>query len=220
VTTSAELAEVIRKIVARESALGEDWMGNTLLIADDPDFGGDFVASSETVFGALPSGSPVVRGYFSVDGLEASRARLVDGLNAGTGFVNYVGHGGYDQLADESLLMSSDASLLTNELRPSVMTAMTCLSGNASLPGYSAIGETLVRQQGGGLVALWAPTGMSQDEPAALLATEFYKAVFDARTERLGDAIGSARKAYRQSGGPDFMLSIYNLLGDPALRIR
>jgi hypothetical protein len=220
VTTSGEFAEVIRKIVARESALGEDWMGNTLLIADDPDFGGDFVASSETVFGALPSGSPVVRGYFSVDGLEASRARLVDGLNAGTGFVNYVGHGGYDQLADESLLMSSDASLLTNELRPSVMTAMTCLSGNASLPGYSAIGETLVRQQGGGLVALWAPTGMSQDEPAALLATEFYKAVFDARTERLGDAIGSARKAYRQSGGPDFMLSIYNLLGDPALRIR
>jgi|CXWL01.1.fsa_nt_gi uncharacterized repeat protein (TIGR01451 family) len=220
VTTSGEFAEVIRKIVARESALGEDWMGNTLLIADDPDVGGDFVASSEAVFAALPTGSPVVRGYFSVDGFGGTRAKLVDGLNAGTGFVSYVGHGGYDQLADESLLMSSDAPLFTNLLRPSVMTAMTCLSGNTSLPGYSTIGETLVRQEGGGIVALWAPTGMSQDELAAPLAAEFYKAVFDEGTERLGDAVESSRKAYRQSGRPDFMLSIYNLLGDPAMRIR
>jgi uncharacterized repeat protein (TIGR01451 family) len=220
VTTSGELAEVIRKIVARESALGEDWMGNTLLIADDPDVGGDFVSSSEGVFAALPPGSPVVRGYFTLDGFGGTRAKLVDGLNAGTGFVSYVGHGGYDQLADESLLMSSDPPLFTNELRPSVMTAMTCLSGNTSLPGYSTIGETLVRQHGGGLVALWAPSGMSQDELAAPLAAEFYRAVFDEGTERLGDAVESSRKAYRQSGRPDFMLSIYNLLGDPALRIR
>lgn len=220
VTTSDELAEVIRKIAAREAALGEAWMPKTLLLADDADEAGDFVASLEGVASVLPLGTSVVRAYFTTDGVLGSRNKLINGINAGTGFVSYFGHGGFDQLAGESVLTTWDAPLLTNALQPAVMTAMTCLVGNSSLPGASSLGEALVRQAGGGLVAMWGPSGWSENHLAEPLANEFYRAAFDPGTERIGDAVTASRKAYRDSGRPAWMLSIYNLLGDPALRLR
>ncbi len=220
VTTNAELAEVIRKIIAREAALAEPWLHSALLLADNADDGGDYAASSEAVAATLPADLPVVRGYFESQGVDESRIRLLDALNAGTGYVSYFGHGGFDQLADESLFTSVDAPLLTNAQRPAIMTAMTCLAGSSGLPGYSSLGEVLVRQQDGGAAALWAPSGMSENHLAQPMATEFYRAAFDPSVVRLGDAIRTARKAYRQSERPAFMLDLYNLLGDPAMRIR
>jgi hypothetical protein len=35
----------------------------------------------------------------------------------------------------------------------------------------------------------------------------------------LGDAILQAFRAYRNTGGPSYVLDIYTLLGDPALRM-
>jgi uncharacterized repeat protein (TIGR01451 family) len=220
VTTNAELAEVIRKIIAREAALTEPWLHSALLLADNADDGGDYAASSEAVAATLPADLAVVRGYFESQGVDESRVRLLDALNAGTGYVSYFGHGGFDQLADESLFTSVDAPLLTNAQRPAIMTAMTCLAGSSGLPGYSSLGEVLVRQEDGGAAALWAPSGMSENHLAQPMATEFYRAAFDPRVVRLGDAIRTARKAYRQSERPAFMLDLYNLLGDPAMRIR
>ena len=220
VTTSEELAEVIRKTVAREAAIGESWMQQALLLADDPDEAGNFVASLEGVASVLPPATPLVRAYFTTDGVSGSRAKLINGINSGTGFVSYFGHGGYDQFAGESVFTTWDAPLLTNALRPAVMTAMTCLVGNSSLPGSSSVGEALVRRPGGGLVALWGPSGWSENHLAEPLANEFYRAAFDSGTARIGDAVNASRKAYRASGRPAWMLSIYNLLGDPALRLR
>jgi|CXWL01.1.fsa_nt_gi hypothetical protein len=219
VTTSEEFAEVIRKIVAREAAIGESWTQQALLLADDPDEAGNFVASLEGVASALPLGTPLVRAYITTDGVFGSRAKLINGINSGTGFVSYFGHGGYDQFAGESVFTTWDAPLLTNALRPAVMTAMTCLVGNSSLPGASSVGEALVRRPGGGLVALWGPSGWSENHLAEPLANEFYRAAFDPGTARIGDAVKASRKVYRASGWPAWMLSIYNLLGDPALRL-
>lgn len=220
VTTNDELSEVIRKIIARETALGEAWLEKTLLLADNPDEAGDFVASLEGVASSLPVGTPLVRAYFTIDGVWGSRAKLINGINGGTGFVSYFGHGGFDQLAGESVLTSWDAALFTNAQQPAVMTAMTCLAGNSTLPGASGLGETLVRQPGGGLVAMWGPSGWSENHLAEPLANEFYRAAFAAGNVRLGDAVNASRQVYRESGRPAYMLSIYNLLGDPALRLR
>jgi hypothetical protein len=134
--------------------------------------------------------------------------------------VSYFGHAGFDQLADESLLTSSDAGSLTNIDRPAVLTAMTCLAGNSGLPGYPVIGESLLRQQGGGIVAMWAPSGMSENDLAGPLATGFYGALFGPESSRIGDAVISSQRTYRASNLPLYMLSIYNLLGDPAMRVR
>ncbi|MBX7186324.1 MAG: carboxypeptidase regulatory-like domain-containing protein [Vicinamibacteria bacterium] len=222
VTTSSELAEVIRKIVARENALalGESWVRSTLLVADNADEAGNFLESSEGLSGLVPGGDALTRAYLSVDGAAGARRSLIDGINQGTGVVSYFGHAGFDQLADESLLTSTDAAAFTNAERPAVLTAMTCLAGNSGLPGYSAIGETLLRQEGGGVVALWAPSGMSENDLATPLADAFYAAFYSEESSRIGDAVNASRRAYKTSHLPVYMLSIYNLLGDPAMRVR
>jgi uncharacterized repeat protein (TIGR01451 family) len=219
VTTTDELTQVIGKIQAREAALSEPWVRSGLLAADDVDAGGDFPLSSEGVAAWLPADLPLTRAYIATAGTAQARSVLLAGINQGTGVVSYFGHAGYDRFADEGLLTNADAPALTNTDRPTIMTAITCLAGNAALPGYPALGELLVRAPGGA-VALWAPSGMSENDLADPLAQRFYAALFGGRSERIGEAVAAARRGYRQDGLPSYMLSIYNLLGDPALRVR
>ena len=40
------------------------------------------------------------------------------------------------------------------------------------------------------------------------------------RHERLGDALTAAQKAYAETGLMPELISVYHLLGDPAMRIR
>jgi hypothetical protein len=213
---------VIRKIKARESALDldEPWLRNTLLVADDADDAGDFPLSSERVASLVPPGVPLARAYISLVGAAQARSDLIGAMNGGTGAVSYIGHAGFDQLADEPLLTSADVGGLTNRDRPTVMTAMTCLAGNSALPGYSVIGESLLRQDGGGVAAFFGPSGMSENDLADPIASGFYEALFAPESERIGDAVNSSRRAYEAGDLPLYMLSIYNLLGDPAMRLR
>jgi hypothetical protein len=46
------------------------------------------------------------------------------------------------------------------------------------------------------------------------------EAVFRAGHERLGDAVLASQSAYAASGAFPELLTIYHLLGDPALRLR
>lgn len=221
VATTAELSEVIRKIGARETALalGEPWLKNTLLVADNTDEGGDFGQSSETVAPLVPADSPLLRSYISMNGQAQVRTTLLDALNTGTGLVNYFGHAGFDYLADELLLKTQDVPTLLNRDRPSLMFALTCVVGNSSLPGYATLGEELVRQEGG-LAALFAPSGMSENDLATPLARGLHTALRAEGPLRIGDVVNAARKSYKRDNLPLFMLSIYNLLGDPAMRVR
>jgi hypothetical protein len=221
VATVAELAEVTAKIQARESALAEEWVWSALLAADDPDAAGNFTQSSETVAARIPAETALQRAYMSAGNSGPARGQLLSALNAGTGLVSYFGHAGYGQLADEGLLTNADVPTLVNADRPTVLTAMTCLAGNSSLPGYSALGELLLRHPGGGAAAVWAPSGMSENELAEPLGEALYAALYTGRkVERLGDAVAVARRVYRNRDLPAYMLAIYNLLGDPAMRLR
>ena len=97
---------------------------------------------------------------------------------------------------------------------------MTCLAGSFSIPGFDSLGEQLVLQQGGGSIATWAPTGLSLNGPAVILDEEFFHAVFSEKTKILGDAVLNALEGYAYSDNAPYILDIYILLGDPALRIR
>ncbi len=217
VTTAGELAEMIRKIQAREAAREEPWARSVLLVADDPDNAGNFPRSSEGVAARLSGGTSISRAYLSVHGLAGVRNALLGGIDQGTGDVVYFGHGGYDRLADEGVLTSADVPALANADRPTVLVAMTCLAGSSALPGYPTLGELLLRQPGGGAAAVWAPSGMSENDLAEPLAEAFF-GQRQGRAARLGDAVVLARRAYRAAQHPAYMLSIYNLLGDPAMR--
>lgn len=218
-SSAAELAQMIRKIQVREGASGSSWLNRVLMVADNADDAGNFPADSEGIAAMMPAGSQVERIYLSVHG-AAARSMLIDGINEGAGTINYIGHAGYVVLADEGMLWSWDADDLVNAERPPVMTAMTCLAGNFALPWIPSIGEALVRKEAAGLAALWAPTGLSQNEFAVVLARGYYQAVSSGGdVTRIGDAIQASLRAYERTVGPSYMLAIYTLLGDPAMRL-
>jgi hypothetical protein len=101
------------------------------------------------------------------------------------------------------------------------MTAMTCLVGNFSDPYQVILTEALLLKANAGVAATWAPTGLSVDAQASILNTEFYKAFFRSGLKpAIGDVARQALSAYKSTGSMPFMMDIYNILGDPALRMK
>ncbi len=64
-----------------------------------------------------------------------------------------------------------------------------------------------------------APLGTSWNTPAQRLHLAMLDELFSGRHSRLGDAMLDAQKRYLESGSFPELLSIYHLLGDPALRL-
>ncbi|MGD2085470.1 MAG: C25 family cysteine peptidase [Candidatus Aminicenantes bacterium] len=220
VLTAAELQDFIDKISAYEYA-GGAWTNKIIMTADNPDSGGDFPVDSNYLAGLIPSGYTVDKIYLDdFSNVNEAKQKILAGFNNGALLVNYIGHAGLDRLASEGMLKSSDVSSLQNGDMLPIMTAMTCIVGRYSIPGYDTLSEVLLLKDNGGAVAVWAPTGASLNSLARMLAEEFFQAVFLGQEKTLGSAVLKAMENYALSGAPPFMLKIYNLLGDPALEIK
>jgi hypothetical protein len=157
-----------------------------------------------------------------LDSLSAPAAHdaIVAAFQTGTNYVQYVGHGGLDRFADESLLANSDVSALTNGGRAPFVAALTCAVNRFELPQYPALGEELVRRADGGATAVFAPSGLGYHGAAREFAIRLASTVYRQGTERVGDILLSAEREYVGAGGDAELLRIYNLLGDAALRLR
>jgi uncharacterized repeat protein (TIGR01451 family) len=215
-TSAAELERLIAKIRLWEASAGAPWLGHWLFVSDNADVGGDFPRDADDLSKLVPAQTLVERIDVSRQGGAGARAALLAGLQDGAGRVFYVGHGGYDILAEEGLLRSEDVDGLQNP--PTLLVAMTCLVNNFALPGDPTLGERLVRKDVGGSVAVWAPTGLSVDELAVRLGASFMVAA-KREDARLGDAISEATNEYRAASLPPYLPSIYVLLGDPAMKL-
>jgi hypothetical protein len=214
--SNEELYAQIIKIIGFENNQ-ESWKQNVTLVADNNDEAGDFHAASDQLESLL--GAEYQREKIYLGELPKAEARqgLIDAINAGSGLINFVGHGGAERVTAEGLLLKWDVPALTNEDRPNVMVALTCSLGRFEMPGYNSLGEDLVRHDGGGSVAVWAPSGLSIHARATALGEAFFEAVYQDGVGVMGDAILQANESY---GSEDAWLSyIYNLMGDPALRL-
>ena len=211
--TPGELRAMVTKIIAYERSRGE-WRKRVLMVADNSDGGGNFPRESDDLARLLPKRYAVDRVYLSQSPLEEARRRLISGLDAGTVMTCYMGHGGMGQWAHEGLLTSGDVGALSNGSRLPVVVALTCLCARFAFPGYDCIGEAFVVKPGGGAVALWGPSGMSQNDEAKGLGGGFIQAALGRPGNRLGDAILSATAKGSETS------KTYNLLGDPALKLR
>jgi hypothetical protein len=215
VLSAAELDAYTAKLAAYESAAPAGWTGTAVMASDAPDRGADFAADSGEVAGQLAPSYAVSRIDLTTAPLADARAQLLGAIGAGTAFVNYMGHGALDRLSAGGLLTSADVPGLANGARLPVMTAMTCTINRFEVPGIPALGEMLVKSGGGGAAAVWGPTGLSANGEAKLLAERFYHA----DDARLGDRLLRAIAEFRTLGGNPDLPRIYDLLGDPALRL-
>jgi hypothetical protein len=216
--TSEELDALIGKITAYETASG-DWKNRVLMLADNPDDGGNFPTDSDAVADILPPEYTAEKIHLSEHTVGEARQMVQDNINNGAFLLNYIGHAGLDRLAQEGILLSSDVESLDNGARLPVMTAMTCSVGRFGIPGYDSLSERLVLHPYGGTIAAWAPTGLSLNELAVILDKEFFCAIFEDEEKILGEMVLRTLEDYAWAGKPRFMLDIYNLLGDPALQM-
>jgi Peptidase family C25 len=216
--TSAELAAYADKIARYED--GEPGPLGLALVADDPDGAAAFGAQSAALGALVGSRLSTLSLDLGQLPLPALRDQLFAALAAGTGAVNYFGHGGSAGLADEGIATVADLPALAAGEHPTVLTGLTCTLNRFELPGYLGFGEGLVMTPDGGAAAVWAPSGLSYHGEAAILGRAFYRRLLDPQPPLLGDAVRGALADYAAAGALPEMLAIYNLLGDPALQVR
>ena len=215
-SSAAQVADVVAKTLAYEGdQKPEAWASRALFVADDKQT--DFQKISDSLAAeALPSSYQVEKVYLgqTSDPHEA----VVKAIDDGVGLVTYVGHGSMNVWAQEKILSIDDASKLRNEALPFMMT-MSCLVGYFHHPQASSMGEELLFNPHGGVVAALVPTSESLASDQSQLATEVYKHLFsDAPT--VGEAIMLGKQDLQvEDNMMQDLIETFTLLGDPALRL-
>jgi uncharacterized repeat protein (TIGR01451 family) len=215
---AAELSSMIAKIIAHEEAFDQPWQQQIVLAADQADSGGDFPVASEKLADLAEPDLAVNRVYMNELPVTNARTQLVGHFYSGAGVIHYTGHGGQNNFSAENLLRAVDVNALTNTNQPLVV-ALSCLVGRFEAPGVDSLGELFMRRSAGGAVAVWGPSGLSHNDPAVELAQAFYRSLLDEGAGALGPAVLSAQQTVHDQLSGDDTFVMYNLLGDPALRL-
>jgi uncharacterized repeat protein (TIGR01451 family) len=211
-----EMENLIDKIVIFEAGAVKRF----ITAVDRPDDGGNYPADSDDIAAFVSPNYPVKKIYLSDYALDTARQLLINEINAGASFMNYVGHGAVDRLSGSGLLMTSDVADLTNATGLPVVTALTCVVGQFALPGYDSLSEALLNRDGGGAVAVLAPSGLAFNDNSVTFGKMFYRNIFEKGQTVLGNAVLNAFKEYDTIYSGSFILDTYNLQGDPALKLQ
>jgi hypothetical protein len=216
--TVEEAAALVRKQLDWEDS-GQDLLGPAALVADNPDAGGDFEADVADIEASFLRGREVARLLVRERG-AATRDAIRGAFDGGLSLASYVGHGGAAVWASENVLNSWDAASLLAQPRQPLLLTLNCLNGYFVAPGYDSLAEAFLKVEGRGAIAAVSPSGLSLDAPAHAFHRALMTQLTSGAHARLGDALVAAQKAYAGTGAMPELLSVYQLLGDPALRIQ
>lgn len=217
--TSTELTAMIDKIKTYERQFGSAWQNELVLAADTSDIAGDFPAVNAAFEALAEPDYPVENIDLNTTETTNARARLLTRFETGAGIIHYTGHGGANNLSSKELLTSSDVHSMTNANTPPVVIALSCLIGRYESPGSAGLGETLMRKSDGGAVAVWSPSGLSMNTAASALGDAFYQNLLVDGDGTLGLAVLQAHRDLAITPAARDTVAVYNLLGDPALRL-
>ena len=219
VKSAGELNGLIDRMMAYETSVSVAGLPAALLLADQPDAGGDFIQDSDTLAAAV-AGSLTVRKVYNTGGGTTGMSGLVrEALKAGVTWWNYLGHGGRDRMGTDYVTISDVPGLNFGGVAP-LVTGMTCAMGQFALPGLDCLGEALLLKNASGPLAIWSPSGFSANYQASQLNRLFAEELTYARRgDRLGDVLRRSRDRFLANGGDAITTEFYNLLGDPALKV-
>jgi hypothetical protein len=208
VRTLAEAGVLISKILKYATSTPKQ---SVLLVSDATD-GFNFEQASTLLRPLVPANVQVEEIKRGQEG-EAAKAHLLEALRNGQKIINYAGHGSIN-LWRGNLLTSEDARALTNSENLPLFVMMTCLNGYFNDPLLDSIGESLMKAEQGGAVAVWASTGLTEPEPQSLMNQSFFKLIGEKRT--LGDATNRAKYL-----SPDLdVRRTWILFGDPTMQLK
>lgn len=214
-----EARTLVEKIVAFESSGQTLTQGPAVLVADNPDVGGDFESSALEV-APLLAPTHTVETIFLRELGGATRPAIAAALDRGAALVSYLGHGGIAVWASENIFNNQDVATLAPQAQQPVLLTIDCLNGYFHFPFLNSLAEELLKAPDRGSIASFSPSGLSLHDPADLFHRALIQEITSGHHERLGDAVFAAQADFAQTGVFPELLSIYNLLGDPALKIR
>jgi hypothetical protein len=147
----------------------------------------------------------------------AAREDFIARVDQGNWFVDYIGHGSDQVLADEQVFRSSDIGRLTNASRPSLFGFFSCTVGKFDALGQEGLAEQLLKTPGAGAAASIAATEEVFPEESTGLNDEFVDQLFP-RKPRV-DSTSTVGAAYQRAKNLHVNVSVrkYVLLGDPGL---
>lgn len=212
VSTNAELLSYVDKLRDHTDAADDDPI---VFVADAVDgMGTNFGQASDEARRPVHA-LPKERLHMDEIGPQATRDGLIEAWTGGTPLVNWVGHGGFDQLSGAGVITAGDAPALVHDGRLPVLVAMTCTINRFEVGGIAEpLGSALTRQDDGGALAVWSATGLSNHDNARELQRTFIQLAATSPQLRLGDLIVQTLAAH-----PSATAGIYVLLGDPAIAL-
>jgi hypothetical protein len=212
VRTVEEADTVISKIIGYERSS----KSNVALLVADMNDGFNFEGASEEVRALLPSSITVrkiFRGDFSSD--AQAKQKLLRGINQGSLLVNFIGHGSVEMWRGD-LLTSDDAEALMNGMRLPFLVSMTCLNGMFQDLYTESLAEALLKAKGGGAIAVWASSGLTEPDKQAVMNKELIRLLFGRERLTIGEATARAKKVVSDQD----IRRTWILFGDPTTRLK
>ncbi|MDY0151547.1 MAG: C25 family cysteine peptidase [Candidatus Cloacimonas sp.] len=221
-TTAQVTAQVNKAIVyERDATTGDTWLSKALGISDSATQTGD---DSETDINHMNNIRTKLLnyGYTSVDQVyepSATAAQVTTNVNAGRGFVNYVGHGADDYWVTTGF-DNADATALTNGNKTPFIMDVACVNGN--FVSLTCFAEAWMRNANGGSVAIYAST-INQSWNSPMRAQDHFTDLMVAGTKTsIGGLYYNAACNMMDVYGTDgvSMFKTWHIFGDASLLVR
>lgn len=215
--TPEQVRTLVEKTLAYEQQPAEGmWRRRVLAVADgqEPSFRQDaqrFIEQSPLSFERVE--------VFPEAGAVDANRQVKRELEAGSLLVAYFGHGSVTQWGKDRIFTAADSAALSNGDRLPIVLNMTCLTGLFTHPRVESLAEALLWREGGGAVAVLAPTSLTLATDQTFLSQPLAEALLREQAQTLGEALLRAqRQVPTEQVGPRDVMQTFLLFGDPALR--
>ncbi|MDD5730496.1 MAG: C25 family cysteine peptidase [Candidatus Omnitrophica bacterium] len=221
VNNTGELDAVVSKVINYENC---GYISGRHLFVADADPNRVFSMLSDQISGKLPQTEIKEKLYLDDSDAASVHLGIVEQLNNGVSFVNYTGHGGISLWSDNRIFTNQDVASLSNSGKYPFFITLTCADGYFVYPQgiLDSMGEVLLLAPDKGAIGGIFPSIVSSSEEQKLFSDGFYQAIFNKGADTFGEAVKQAKQYLFDNNSPNVrtVVDTYNLLGDPAVKIR
>ncbi len=227
VQNAAQFYAYIDKLETYEMSGPQVAYDESFLLSGRSDMAGDFLATNTDLSEVITNRYEAV---FAAQDLEDSwtvNTRTKDALANSSGILHYSGHGSITEIArpqgEVPALSVADVNAMPAHDPIPLFISLTCYMGRFDhhLPSQRCLAEALVLKPNGGALAVYSPSGVSFNYFASQYAAKFYELHAVGGADTLGTTLKRTRQYVLENvPGSATPIRTYNLLGDPALRLR
>jgi len=223
--TNKDISDQVQKIINFETNQDID-LKQILLISDNPDNDTPLDFKYEEIQNELCNYIP---DFFEISKIyldkfsnnaELAKSEIISSINKGSLITNFVGHGGLTNWAGEFMFDSSDIQKLTNQNKLTFAISLNCLSGYFAHFSTYCLTEGFVKTSSKGAVAAFGPSGLSNTSDVKVLGKQIFSNLLKYDRLETGKIIYSAKINAYGSGMSDYAMQMFNLIGDPAVKIK